>query len=252
MIHYLSEGSGNTTLVLLHGFCENNTCLKRQVLFFKDYCKVIVPDLPGFGKSDVTKGITMDMMADKVYEVLLHENVGNCIMIGHSMGGYVTLAFAEKYPQLLKGFGLLHSTANPDSEDRIEKRKQVISFIETNGLEPFLRNFIPTLFAKSAQKDDVDFLISEALKGSEIGVIEAIRAMMIRPDRKHVLRLASIPVLFVAGKDDQLIPSSDVFLQASMSKIAHMVYLKKAAHMGMIEDAENLNNELRKFIDLCA
>jgi pimeloyl-ACP methyl ester carboxylesterase len=252
MIHYLSEGSGNTTLVLLHGFCENNTCLKRQVLFFKDHCKVIVPDLPGFGKSDVIGESTMESMADEVYEVLLHENVSECIMIGHSMGGYVTLAFAEKYSRLLKGFGLLHSTANPDTDERLEKRKQVISFIETNGLHPYLQNFIPTLFSKTAHKVEVDFIISEAMKGPKEGIIEAIRAMMKRPDRKGVLKEVSVPVLFVAGEYDQLVPSSDLFLQASMCKVSHIVYLNNAAHMGMIEDPENLNKELQKFIDLCA
>ncbi len=252
MLHYHSAGAGDTNLVLLHGYCENNTCFNEQVLFFKDHCKVIVPDLPGFGKSEVIGESSMESMADEVHKVLLHEKVSDCIMIGHSMGGYVTLAFAEKYPKLLKGFGLLHSTANADTEERLEKRKQVISFIETNGVETYLKNFIPTLFSNSANREDVDFIITEALKGPKEGIIEAIRAMMKRPDRKGVLKEVSVPVLFVAGEYDQLIPSGDLFLQASMCKVSQTVYLKNAAHMGMLEDPENLNKELQKFIDLCA
>src|SRR5687768_2464498 len=117
-IHYLSEGEG-IPVVLLHGFGEDRRVFENQIAFLKDHCRLIVPDLPGSGKSGVLNGeeVSMISYADCVHALLQHEKIARCILLGHSMGGYITLAFAKKYGEELMGFGLLHSTAFADNEE---------------------------------------------------------------------------------------------------------------------------------------
>jgi len=249
MLHYTREGSGDTTLVLLHGYCENNTCFHKQVLFFKDHATVISIDLPGFGKSATQVNVSIDDMACSVKKVLEAEAINTCIVFGHSMGGYVALAFADLFPNYLKGFGLIHSTAVADNEERKEKRKQVIAFIEKHGKEPYIKNFIPTLFKEPANAQDVDHSVKQGIDSDQQGIIEAAKAMMNRPDRTEFLKGTSLPVFFAIGKHDALIPEMALFDLAGSCQKSQIAYLKESAHMGYLEEADLLNKEMQKFID---
>ncbi|MBC7382214.1 MAG: alpha/beta hydrolase [Bacteroidia bacterium] len=250
MLKYFSYGSGTQTIVLIHGFCENNTCFNQQVLFFKPTHSVITVDLPGFGGSEVQAGVTIDEMALEVALVLKHLGVNKCTLFGHSMGGYVTLAFAELYPQVLKGFGLIHSTALPDNTERIEKRKQSIGFIEKNGKEAYINNFIPGLFAENNKsKLYVQDFINEALTGPQEGITLALKAMMNRPDRIKILEESKIPVFFGIGKNDQLISEDVMLKQASICKQSQVCYLQDSAHMSMVEESDKLNESMAEFLN---
>jgi pimeloyl-ACP methyl ester carboxylesterase len=252
MMHYRYEGSGNQTLVLIHGFCENNTCFNKQVLFFKDHYKVLLVDLPGFGESIARVGISMDDMALEIKQVLDSLGIDKCVMLGHSMGGYVSLAFAENFPTYLVGFGLIHSVATADKPERKEKRDQVVSFIEKHGKEPFIKNFIPTLFYQTGLISDITETVNQALVSSQIGIIEAAKAMKSRPDRCHVLTDANVPVFFGIGRHDSLIPEKLMLEQSSYCKIAKVAYLSESGHMGMVEEGDKLNQEILSFMDLVA
>lgn len=248
MLKYFCQGLGKQTLVLIHGYCENNTCFNEQVLFFKDSHKVITLDLPGFGESDIIADVSTDKMASEVKAVLDHLDIRQCIMMGHSMGGYVVMAFAELYPQMLSGFGLIHSVATADNEERKEKRKQVIKLVEKTGKEPYIKSFIPTLFAESNQtKSYVNDFVLQGLSGPKEGIIEAAKAMMNRPDRLHVLEQAKVPVFFAIGKQDPLIPEEAMFKQAALCKESQICYLQKAGHVGMVEEPETLNKGMMEF-----
>jgi len=252
MIKYLYEGSGNQTLVLIHGFCENNTCFNKQVLFFKDLYKVLLVDLPGFGQSNAQVGISMDDMALEIKRVLDSLGISKCVMMGHSMGGYVSLAFAENYPNYLAGFGLIHSVATADTIERKDKRDQVIAFIEKHGKEPFIKNFIPTLFYQTGLLSDIKDAVDQALLSSQTGIIEAAKAMKNRPDRCHVLRDAKVPVFFGIGVHDSLIPEKAMLEQSTYCKMAKVAYLRESGHMGMVEEGDKLNQEIASFMDLIA
>ena len=250
MLNYYCQGSGKGILVLVHGFCENNTCFNEQVLFFKGTHTVITVDLSGFGNSPVIPDVSIDKMAEELYQTLKHLQVNTCVVLGHSMGGYVVMAMAEKYPELLAGFGLIHSVATADNEERKEKRKQVVSFIEKNGKEAYIRNFIPGLFAESNQgKPYVETFVKEALKGPQEGITTAALAMMNRPDRLEVLKNAKVPVFFGVGKNDSLIPEEAMFRQAAMPVVSHICYLQQAGHVGMVEEPEKLNLGILEFLN---
>lgn len=250
MLHYERIGSGKTCLVLLHGYCENNTCFNEQVLFFKDLCTTLTIDLPGFGKSQHYEAASIEDMADQVKAIIEKENLVQVIMLGHSMGGYVCLAFANKYKEYLEGFGIIASTANADSDERKDKRIQVINFIKQQGKEAYIKNFIPGLFKPGFDTNIIKERIQEANKGSEKGMTEAAIAMMNRPDSNFVFKESNLPVFFAIGKLDELIPAQHLFEQAALCKIAQVVLLEDSAHMPMFETPTQLNIAIESFIQL--
>ncbi len=248
MIYYNKNGEENT-IVLLHGFCENNTCFNQQVFFLQQYFCVITPDLPGFGNSEAIDNTSIEGMADEVFQILSKEKISSCVMLGHSMGGYVTLAFAKKYPHLLKGFGLIHSTAFGDNDERKIKRDQAIHVIEEKGSDFYVENFIRQLFSSSFHdKKIIDEMVNEGKRTSIKGLSEAIKAMKSRPDSVSFLKETNLPVLFIAGKNDSIIPENAIFYQASLCKQSEIIYLKKSAHMGFIEESDKCTKSIYNFM----
>ncbi len=188
-------------------------------------------------------------MADEIKALLDHLKITQSVLLGHSMGGYVTLAFAKKYSHLLKGFGLIHSTAAKDSFDRLAKRKQLINFIQKNGAAPFFKTFFPDLFFdKILNKKAIETLIEKANATQTKGIIEGIKAMMMREETFDVLENTNLPVFFVIGKYDTIITDDDMLAQAALCKQSEICYLENAKHMGMIEESDKLNKAISDFI----
>ena len=250
MLHYTSNGVGNT-IVLSHGFCEQSTCFNEQVFLLKADYNVITIDLPGHGQSPVMPSFTMNDVVDEVHKILNAESVTSCIMIGHSMGGYVTLAFAKKNGSMLNGFGLLNSTANADSDERKAKREQAIKLVSAHGPEIYVRNFIPTLFADgfSAATIAERQLANEHLTTETL--IACLTAMKNRDDSNVFLTKTTLPVAFLIGKNDALIPATDMLQQAASVKTAMVNMLNEAAHMGMLEEPAKVANAIGEFAELC-
>src|SRR5690349_9785457 len=143
-IFYRIIGEG-PAVMLLHGLPFDGSLWKRQLDSLSGF-KFIVPDLPGSGASEMFEDMSMEGMAEAIKSILDSEQTAFITLIGHSMGGYISLAFAEKYPERLKGLGLFHSTAFADNEERKANRKKGIDFIEKNGAHDFLKTIIPSLF----------------------------------------------------------------------------------------------------------
>jgi pimeloyl-ACP methyl ester carboxylesterase len=253
-IFYTTEGEG-LPVVLLHGIPLDGSVWDEQIDFLKDYCKVIVPDIPGSGQSTFEKheeqAATIEYYASSIYALLQHENVNTCLMFGHSLGGYITLAFAEKYSELLKGFGLVHSTAFADSEERKDFRKKSIETMEQKGSYSFLKDFIPNLFGKkfkSEHAEKINGLIEKGHNFSKKVLQDYFRAMMKRPDRTQVLKNSKVPVLFVMGAEDTAAPMKDVLQQVHLAKITHIHILEDCGHISMWEASEKLNSAILEFI----
>lgn len=246
-LHYSQAGNG-PNVVLLHGFCENNTCFNEQVLLLKEHCTVITPDLPGFGLSAAVTDVSMETMADAVYDLLQQLGMDQCFMIGHSMGGYVTLAFARKYAHLLQGFGLLHSTALPDDEARKQKRDQAIRVIDEKGPLFYARQFIPPLFMPDTAPETIAPCLAAADTFGAVGLQQALLAMKNRPDLTGLLRETTLPVFFGIGKHDSLIPADVMLQQAVSTNRAYVALLQHSAHMGHIEEAEALAAHIVRFV----
>lgn len=261
-IHYQVAGAG-TPLVLLHGFGEDSEVWNNQIAALQSEAMVIVLDIPGSGKSKIGKDDfteenlrllnTIEFYAEVVNALLEHLQITTCLMLGHSFGGYITLAFAEKYPAKLKGFGLIHSTSFADSDEKKENRKRGIALMEEYGGYSFMKNSIPNLFTaafKQNEHERVDALIEKATNFETKALQCYYRAMINRPDRTLVLKESKVPVLIIAGKQDIVVPLNDSLQQAHQPSICHIHILNESAHMGMWEEPEKMNEAIKRLIEM--
>lgn len=249
-ISYRDTGKGRP-IVLLHGLAEDGEIWKQQEAFLDDRYRLIIPDLPGSGSSELTDDVSMEAMADSVKAILDAEAIEETIMIGHSMGGYVTLAFAEKYGGMLKAFGLFHSTAYADSEERKAARKKSIEFIQAHGTLEYLKQATPGLFGddyKKANAEVVYDIIQQYKTFNPLSIVAYLQAMMQRPDRTAVLKEFVKPVLFIIGKQDNAIPFDDSMKQCHLPTLSYIHILENAGHMGMVEEVEKSNSILETFL----
>ena len=236
-LNYRITGQGSG-LVFLHGFLEDHTIWNDFADRLSDRFTIIQVDLPGFGKSDVIDDVhTMTLMAAAVKHVMDEENVDQCIMTGHSMGGYVTLAFAGLYPETLKGLVLFHSHAAADTEEGKENRNRTIEVVKKDH-KNFIISFIPLLFAEQNLErfaKEIKQLQGIALKTPADGVIAALAGMREREDRTELLQKLDVPVLFIIGKQDSRIPLEVILPQLSLPKNCEAIILDNVGHMGFIE-----------------
>ena len=218
-IHYKREGTGKP-IILLHGFLESLEMWDNFTKSLSHKFAVIRIDLPGFGISETISSIhTMELMADTVKVIMDQEKIKAAVIVGHSMGGYATLAFADKYPERLKGLCLFHSHAAADSEEAKTNRDRTIKIVEQNHVG-FISNFIPDLFApENIQKfePEINLLKTIGIKTSKKGIIAALKGMKIRTDKLGLLKKANVPVLFISGKKDKRIPTNTIMEQALLA-----------------------------------
>jgi pimeloyl-ACP methyl ester carboxylesterase len=251
ILQYKSTGSGKTVL-LIHGFAEDSEIWSDMAKSLEHEYTVIVPDLLGSGGSTGnTAGISMEKLADDIKIILDKENIGTCSMIGHSMGGYITLAFAEKYPERLNGFGLFHSTAYADSDEKKDARKKNIGFIKKNGSRKFLEQSVPKLFSPETNEKNkslIKKIIDRYSNFSTHSLVHYTEAMMNRPERTEVLKNFPGPVLFIMGEFDSAVPLEQGLKQCQIPGISYIYICTHSGHMGMLEEPEFCLQAIRHFL----
>jgi pimeloyl-ACP methyl ester carboxylesterase len=251
---YVKTGAG-PAVILLHGFGEDHYIFNSTVAMLEKTYTVYAPDLLGTGMSPINtfpSNFSIEYLADSIAALLQHEKIENCTLLGHSMGGYITVAFAKKYPQYLKGFGLLHSTALPDTPIKIENRLRGITFIQKFGAASFLETTAPNLFGSFTQKNHpqiiTDFIQSIPAFSNE-ALTHYYQAMMARPDVTSFLETTSLPVLYILGDQDMPVALEDTLPQTKMPKRAYLYVLENCGHMGMLEQPINFNKAVLDFLD---
>jgi pimeloyl-ACP methyl ester carboxylesterase len=249
-IAYRLIGNGQP-VILVHGFGEDGTVWRNQIEFLKDKFKLIVPDLPGSGHSEMVNDMSMEGMAEILHSIIHEENIDSCPVIGHSMGGYITLALASAYPNHVNAFGLFHSSSFADTDEKKAIRRKGIASIRQHGAAEFLKTMIPNLFAELS-KDEKPELIDEQIALSHNflpqGLVSYYQAMIERPDRTDLLRNTAVPVLFIIGKYDTAVPPEDSLKQCHLPEKSYIHLLQKSGHMGMLEEWEVCNHYLEKFL----
>lgn len=235
---YRVMGTGDP-IVLVHGFCEEGAMWDEFARKLSTDNTVIIPDLPGYGKSDLLdKEITIDLYADFIKSILEKENINSAIIIGHSMGGYIAVAFADKYPEWINKLGLFHSHPFADSPEKKKTRVKAIDYVQKNGVHSFVKNLLPNLFGSIFKKNNpllLEHLANTAGNYNIETIVGSLKAMMNRPDKTDVLLNISSPVLFIIGKMDSSITYSMSLSQTHLPKIADIYILEDVGHMGMYE-----------------
>ena len=252
-IHYQCYGQGRA-IVLLHGFLGAIAIWKNILPELAKRYKVVLIDLPGHGKSENFGYIhKMDVMSEAVKSVLNHLNLRKYVLIGHSMGGYVSLAFAEKYMDNLRGMVLLHSTAHADNEEKKADRSKAIKVAKRNT-ERYVNESLKKLFFKTSLKQHPELLEKTkqiAQHTSTQGIVAALEGMKMRKNTEVVLQFSTCPVLFIAGLHDKIIPlelHQHQFLLPAQNKT---VLLEHSAHMGFYEEPKVLLEGLLPFLRTC-
>jgi pimeloyl-ACP methyl ester carboxylesterase len=249
-LSYHIHGEGQPVM-LVHGFGEDHRIWDKQVPKLAQRFMLILPDLPGSGASGLTSDVSMENLAASLHAILEKEGITSLAMMGHSMGGYITLAFAEKYPDMLKAFGLVHSTAYADTEEKKATRRKGIEFIRKNGVHEFLKTSVPNLFSDITKKERpelIETLISQYNDMDPEALAAYYEAMMQRPDRTQVLKEFTKPVLFLPGEHDTAIPFDQVMQQSNLALLSYVHVLHQSGHMGMWEEETDCTYVLEEFI----
>ncbi len=248
-LSYTVSGSG-LPLLLLHGFAEDSDIWHNQVPALEPLCRLIIPDIPGSGASEMLPGAGIHDYAAAMH-ALLEKEGRPAVVMGHSMGGYIALALAEHYPDSVSALGMIHSTAYADSPERKEMRLKAMDFIRSKGAFPFLKNSTPGMFSTAAQ-ENLRTQIQQLTERNRAFTAESLcayyQAMLERPDRTAILKNFPGPVLMVIGALDQAVPFEASLAQCHLPARSHVHILRASAHMGMWEQADELNQILTRFI----
>ena len=247
-ISYTDNGKG-TAVVLLHGFLENKEMWDKYVPLLSKTHRVITLDLLGHGETECMGYVhVMEDQADMVYAVLIYLRLRKVVLVGHSLGGYIALAFAELYPDHVKGLLLLNSTARADSEEKQTNRDRAIVCVKQDYTN-FVRMSIATLFSEDNREllaKEIEKTKKEALKTPLQGIVAALEGMKIRKDREVLLHFAPYPIQLVLGKKDSVLPYDETIKQIEGTKVELTTF--PDGHMSHIENEEELKKVLVDFL----
>ncbi|PQJ80145.1 alpha/beta fold hydrolase [Polaribacter porphyrae] len=247
-VSFSDVGKG-ATIVLVHGFLENSTMWDKITPELSKKNRIITIDLLGHGKSDCLGYVhSMELFAETIEAVLKYLKIRKCILVGHSLGGYVALAFAEKNPLKIKGLCLMNSTSNADDDELKYRRERANKMVQNNFTNMVRMSFI-NLFGKQSRtffKEEIQFALNEALQTSLQGYIAAQEGMRIRPNRNHILADNNFKKLIIAGKKDPVLGYKDLIKEAE--KTSSEITLFHNGHMSHIENREELIYTIKGFL----
>jgi len=245
--HYTDQGSGEV-LVLLHGFLEDLSMWDHIADSFSHTHRVICIDLLGHGKTENIGYIhTMEDQARMLYFLFNELGISKCILIGHSMGGYIALAFTELFPDIVQGICLMNSTALADSEEKKHNRDRGIKAVKQNH-KTFIRIAIPNLFSednRSVFTSEIKEITETALKMSQQGIIASLEGMKVRKDQRQILSNQDKEILMIIGKKDPALDYKSLLEQSKIGGVQSAIF--EDGHMSHIENKSELKQELSKW-----
>ncbi len=249
-IYYTDQGKG-FPVVLLHGYLESLFVWKDLARQLSGKFRLIAIDIPGHGKSEtIAARHSMEMLAEHIYLFLRVLKINRCFMIGHSMGGYVTLMFHHLYPELLSGLSLFHSHPFPDTEETKKKRIREIELVKSGKKDILAKVNIPNAFAPKSLidfKNEVERAKLIALQTIDKGIIANLYAMMNRPDFSDEVAETRKPFLLIAGKFDNYIPFNTIIPNIKLPKNSELCVLENSGHMGFVEEKEKAIECIEQF-----
>lgn len=249
-IHFFDSGEG-FPLVFLHGYCESNKIWENLSHELSDEYRVICPDLPGFGKSPLPPSpFSLEQIGDQLIYWLKSIGIEQCIVAGHSLGGYITLEILRKYPDFVKSIVLFNSSAFADTEDKKENRNKLIAFINEYGVAPFLTTFVPSLFYPPTAQNfasEIKQITEDGLSIAPEAVTYYASAMRDRQDSMDLLKKYPEKILLLAGEHDQNVPLEKTRKMAKYLPENHVHIIPESAHMSLFEQSQLCYKAIRDF-----
>jgi len=263
-LSYFDEGNNvsekdtnkkRAAILLIHGFGEDHCIWKNQLAFLSQYYRVIAPNLPGVHCKPLqihhSHAPSIHNYVEVLHKLMHSLHVEKYYILGHSMGGYIGLAFADSYTNHVIGLGLVHSTTYEDSPVKKETRLKVAAFILEHGTQKFLETSTQNLFGnafKQLHPEKVQDVMDSASDISPEAMVQFVMAMRNRKSHEHMLTQQRIPIWMVVGAEDIAVPIEDSLQQTQLLPPNHVIVLKQVGHMGMLEATEKVNNALLTFI----
>ena len=244
---YEEAGEG-IPIVLIHGFPLNRSIWYPLLSYLTPYARVIMPDLRGFGKTpDGKEPSTMRLMAEDLSIFMKKLKVEKFFLAGHSMGGYVSLAFANAYPHRLFGLGLVATQAAADSPEKRMARFKTIESVKKHGASSLAKDMPENL---THHADLIPAITTMILYTGADGIINALKGMADRPDFTEILPTISVPTVIIAGQQDSIVPKERTDIMKKLIQRSWVVNVPNSGHMPMMESPEIVANGLLDLIKI--
>jgi pimeloyl-ACP methyl ester carboxylesterase len=251
-IHYYDKGEG-VAIVLIHGYLESAEIWESFAGRLSKNYRIISVDLPGHGLSDIYNDLnSMEFMAAAIKELLDILGLQKVFLAGHSLGGYIALAFLELYPETLSGYCLFHSHPLADSPEAIKKRDREIRIVESGKKDLMYPDNVTRMFAEKNPEKFPEALVRSREIASRIpgpGIISVLKGMIARPSRLSVMEEGRVPCLWILGLLDNYIPAEAIQQKVHLPANADVVILKNSGHLGFIEEEELAAEIVTEFVE---
>jgi 3-oxoadipate enol-lactonase len=244
-LYYEEYGKG-IPVIFLHGFPFDHTIWEPVVPLLEGEARLILPDLRGFGKSPVTEGIySMRLLAEDIHHLVNRLGIEKAVLVGHSMGGYVSLAFAHSYPGHLSGLGLIATQAAADSPERRQSRYKTAESVAHKGARVVASSMTNSLTPKTELVASINDMI---MRAHPAGIVGSLKGMAERHDLTGILTDIHVPAVVLSGTADQLMAQDKVQTLAQMLPMGWMVEIQGAGHMLMMEEPQQVADALLQVI----
>ena len=251
-LHIADSGKGDKCVVLLHGYLESMYVWDDFVPLLTPHVRVITVDIPGHGISQVLGEVhTMEQIADILRDMLDALGIEKCTMVGHSMGGYISLAFCARHAERLESLVLLSSSPNPDTEQKKENRRREIALVKAGKKEALARVAPEAGFAEQNRRRLQSYiadLTEQVYITEDEGIVALLNGMMERADQNQMLRECGVRQLFIMGRHDGYIPVEAAEQIIARNPQAEVAWLEASGHMGFIEEPEACAEALLDFV----
>jgi len=217
-----------------------------------DEFRILCPDLPGFGESPALENpFSLEQIGDELMHWLSEQQVSESVVIGHSLGGYIALELLRKHKKSISAIGLFNSSAFEDASDKKENRDKLIQFLYHNGLAPFIKTFVPSLFYPATISNYQHVIDQISVDGLTLGadvVAGYAAAMRDREDGMELLHKYSNQILLIAGEHDQNVPLEKSMQMAAILNPNHSNIMPESAHMSLFEQPKACYSAIRSFL----
>ena len=254
-VHVRDSATAGPAVVLLHGYLETSAVWDDFLPYIEKECRTIRIDLPGHGLSGTAAVNTVEAAAQTLHNVLRQRRITQCVVVGHSMGGYVALAFAELFPEATRALALFHSTPNADTPQKAEARDREIARIRRGDTATLIAESLRLLFADENLRrmtDALEALEENAWLHEPAGLIACLEGMKQRPDRNRFLSAFDKPLLMAFGERDVHIPLEAARDLAARLPQAQTLWLPNAGHLGFLEDPAAVGERFVRFLNVLA